>query len=158
MDTSKSVIDPETLAQYVIMSYEEDDRLINSRLINDILYAFQLCYMRHTGEPLFNDEFKAGHDGPELSKTFNRDFNRSLTKVVVNQLSERYLIEDWVKSVKRANSSMLHKIAANSMSPWSVRYDSNSVVVLSNDDLSRYANADRYDSIEGSYLEKVDSR
>ena len=151
-------MDPEILIQYIIMRYEEDDRLINSRLINDILYSFQLCHLRHYGEPLFLGEFKAGHDGPELLKTFNRDFNRQLTKVIFNQLDERYLIEDWVNSVKNTNSSVLHKIAVNSMSPWSVRYRSGSVVELSNDDLSRYASADSYDSIEGSYLEKVDSQ
>ena len=153
--STRLAMDPGILVQYIIMSYENDERLINSRLINDILYAFQLCHMRYYDEPLFIGEFKAGHDGPELFKTFDRDFNRQLTKVVFNQLDERYLIEDWVNSVKKTNSSVLHKIAINSMSPWSVRYRSDSVVDLSNDDLCRYANADSYDRIEGSYLEKV---
>ena len=156
--STRLAMDPEIIVQYIIMRYEEDDRLINSRLINDILYSFQLCHLRHFGEPLFLGEFKAGHDGPELFKTFNRDFNRQLTKVIFNQLDERFLLESWVSSVKNTNSAVLHKIAVNSMSPWSVRYRSDSVVELSNDDLSRYANADSYDSIEGSYLEKVDSQ
>ena len=153
MDT-RSIIDPEILAQYLIMSYEDDDRIINSRLINDILYSFQLCYMRLNNEPLFNEEFTAGHDGPELSKTYNRDFNRQLTRVVVNQSSERYLIEDWTRSAKDIDTSKYHKIAVNSMSPWSVRYQGDAVRVISNDDLMRYANADTYDSIEGSYLDQ----
>ena len=156
--STRLAMDPEILVQYIIMRYEEDDRLINSRLINDILYSFQLCHLRYYGEPLFIGEFKAGHDGPELFKTFNRDFNRQLTKVIFSQLDERFLLESWVSSVKNTNSAVLHKIAVNSMSPWSVRYRSDSVVELDNDDLRRYANADSYDSIEGSYLEKVDSQ
>ena len=153
--STRLAMDPDIIVQYIIMSYEDDDRLINSRLINDILYSFQLCYLRQYSEVLFVGEFKAGHDGPELYKTFNRDFNRQLTKVVFNQLPERSLIEDWVNSVKRMNSSSLHKIAANSMSPWSVRYSPDSVVIIDNKDLDRYANADKYDSIEGSYLESL---
>lgn len=154
MDTSKSVIDSEILAQYITMSYEDDGRIINSRLINDILYSFQLCYMRYSdGEPLFISEFKAGHDGPELYKSFNRDFNRQLTRVVFNQLSERYLIEDWIASVKKVDSSLLHKIAVNSMSPWSVRYQGDAVRVISNEDMNRYANADKFDNLDGSYLD-----
>lgn len=152
--STRLAMDPDILVQYIIMSYENDDRLINSRLINDILYSFQLCHLRHFGEPLFLGEFKAGHDGPEMYKSFNRDFNRQLTKVVFNQLSERSLVEEWVDSVKKVNSSVLHKIAVNSMSPWSVRYSGDSINIISNDDLDRYANADKYDSLEGSYLDK----
>ena len=152
--STRLAMDPDILVQYIIMSYENDDRLINSRLINDILYSFQLCHLRHFGEPLFLGEFKAGHDGPEMYKSFNRDFNRQLTKVVFNQLSEMSLVEEWVDSVKKVNSSVLHKIAVNSMSPWSVGYSGDSINIISNDDLDRYANADKYDSLEGSYLDK----
>ena len=156
--STRLAMDPEILVQYIIMSYENDDRLINSRLINDILYTFQLCHLRYFDEPLFIGEFKAGRDGPELFKSFNRDFNRQLTKVIFNQFNERYLIENWVNSVKETNSSVLHKIAVNSMSPWSVRYQGDSVIVIDNDDLKRYANADRYDSVDGSYLDRSSSR
>ena len=153
--SARLAMDPEILVQYIIISYENDDRLINSRLINDILYTFQLCHFRYYDEPLFIGEFKAGHDGPEFFKTFDRSFNRQLTKVVFNQMPERYLVESWVNSVKNINSSVLHKIAVNSMSPWSVRYQGDSVVVLDNDDLKRYATADKFDSIEGSYLDRA---
>lgn len=157
MDT-RSVIDPETLARYIITRYEEDDRKLSSRNINDILYIFQLCYIRRFNHLLFVDEFKAGIDGPELFKSYDRGFDRQLVKSVLNQLPTKSLLDDWIDSSKKRDSSDYHRISVGSLSPWSVRYQGDSPSTIRNDDLIRYARADEFDSIDGSYLDKSAGR
>ena len=148
------IVESLILAQYIITKYEEDNRKLSSRNVNDLLYIFQLCYIRKFNRPLFNDEFKTGVDGPELFSSYDREFDRQSVKSLLNEFPNKLLIDNWIESSKVLDFSNYHRISVSRLSPWSVRYQGDCPNSIKNEDLIRYARADDYESVDGSYLDR----
>lgn len=138
----RQTISPDVLAKYVVMKFDDADRPIDETFLNDILYAFQLCHIRHSGNLLFQDEFYASEDGPTVVR-LDRGYNSVLIHSVVNNSPVRDIVVSWVESVQREDPRRLHRIATNEFSPWRKSYVEGKSVRMGNDLLFDYALADK---------------